>query len=305
MYAKKDLLELTDLTVDDFEKIFSLTKSLKKKPYKKSLKNKTIALIFDKSSTRTRVSFEVGISELGGRSLFLSPNEIQIGRGETIEDTARVLSRYVSGIIIRTYEHEKVINFAKNSDVPIINGLTDMAHPCQVLTDMFTIIEKRKTLIGQKIVFLGDCKNNMAYSWLLGSSILGLHIVFSGPKNYFPDKVILNKAEQYSKRSDAVIEFCEDPIKACKSADVIYTDVWTSMGQEKESLKRKKIFSDWQVNSKLMEVAKKDAIFMHCLPAHRGEEVTEEVIDGPQSVIFDQAENRLHVQKAILTRLMK
>jgi len=300
---KKDLLELKDLTEFEFEKIFSITAKLKLDPFQKTLLNKTIALIFTKSSTRTRVSFEVGIAQLGGKSLFLSPNDIQLGRGETIEDTSKVLSRYLDGIIIRTFDHKDIQIFAEHASIPVINGLTDLSHPCQVLTDLYTIIEKKGTLKGKKIVFIGDCKNNMAYSWLMAASVLGLHVVFTGHKDYLPEQKYVDMARNNKPHSDTKIEIFIDPEDALNSADVIYTDVWTSMGQEEEAIARSRDLARWQVNKELMKLAKPDAIFMHCLPAHRGEEVTMAVLEGENSVVFDQAENRMHVQKAILTWL--
>ena len=308
MYAKnnkRDFLGIRDFSAAETNGIFKLAAALKKKPLQTSLKNKTIGLIFSKSSTRTRVSFEVGVHQLGGRSLFLSPTEIQLGRGETIEDTAKVLSRYLDGIVIRTFSHDDVIALAKNASIPIINGLTDLSHPCQVLTDIFTLLEKLKTYKNKKIVFLGDCKNNMAHSWIMASGLLGLHLVLAGHPDYMPEESVLEAASIMGEKSHSIIETMVDPEKAVEGAHVINTDVWTSMGQEKESAKRIKDLSPWQVNEALMKKADKKAIFMHCLPAHRGEEVTASVIDGPQSVVFDQAENRLHVQKAIMTFLMK
>ena len=302
---KKDLLNISDLSPDDIKQIFKLTTGFKKRPFSNILKNNIIGMIFTKSSTRTRVSFEVGIAQLGGKSLFLSPNEIQLGRGETIEDTAKVLSRYLNGVIIRTYAHKDIETFANNASIPVINGLTDLAHPCQVLTDIFTIEEKLDSYKNKKVVFLGDCKNNMAYTLLLGAAILGFNLTLSGHKNYMPTNTMINETKSYIKKSKAKIEIIPDPLTAVKDADVIYTDVWTSMGQETESKKRKKDLLPWQINSRLMKSAGKKSIFMHCLPAHQGEEVTSDVLKSPQSVVFDQAENRLHVQKAILTHLMK
>jgi len=300
---KRDLLELKNLTIEEFERIFAITARLKKDPLQTTLLNKTIAMIFTKSSTRTRVSFEVGISQLGGKSLFLSPNDIQLGRGETIEDTAKVLSRYLDGIIIRTFDHQDIEIFANHASLPVINGLTDLSHPCQVLTDLYTIIEKKGTLKGKKIVFIGDCRNNMAYSWLMAASVLGLHIVFTGHHDYLPKEQYVERARNNNPHADTRIEIQIDPEDALASADVVYTDVWTSMGQEDESAERSRDLAKWQVNENLMKLAKSDAIFMHCLPAHRGEEVSKEVLEGKNSVVFDQAENRMHVQKAILTWL--
>ena len=302
---KRDFLGIRDFTVAETNEIFKLAAALKRKPIQTSLKNKTIGLIFSKSSTRTRVSFEVGVHQLGGRSLFLSPSEIQLGRGETVEDTAKVLSRYLDGIVIRTFSHDEVVTFAKNATIPVINGLTDLSHPCQVLTDIFTIIEKLKTYKNKKIVFVGDCKNNMAHSWIMAAGLLGLHLVLTGHPDYMPEEDVLETAAALGEKSYAIIETMVDPEQAVEGAHVINTDVWTSMGQEKESAKRIKDLAPWQVNDDLMKRADKKVIFMHCLPAHRGEEVTASVIDGTQSVVFDQAENRLHVQKAIMTFLMK
>jgi ornithine carbamoyltransferase len=302
---KRDFLELSDIRIEEFEQIWKLTSDLKKRPIRNTLKNKVIGMIFSKSSTRTRVSFEVGIAQLGGRSLFLSPQDIQLGRGESIPDTARVLSRYLDAIIIRTYAHEDIQRFAQHANIPIINGLTDLAHPIQVLSDLFTIREKLGAIKNKKIVYLGDCKNNMAYSWVLGAALLGCHFVLSGHPEYMPSSEVFSLAKNLSKKSGAKIEWMRDPQAAVENADVLYTDVWTSMGQEAEFKKRKKDLHPWQINDTLLKKAKKTAIFMHCLPAHRGEEVTEEVLEGPQSIVFDQAENRLHVQKAILLKVVK
>jgi len=302
---KRDFLELSDLSLQEFEQVWKLTFDLKKKPIRNTLKNKVIGMIFSKSSTRTRVSFEVGIAQLGGRSLFLSLQDIQLGRGESIPDTARVLSRYLDAIIIRTYAHEDIQLFAQHASIPVINGLTDLAHPLQVLTDLFTIQEKLGKIQNKKIVYFGDCKNNMAYSWIQGAALLGCHFVLSGHPEYLPSCEVLSLAENLSKKSGAKIELIEDPKTAVKDADVLYSDVWTSMGQEAEARKRKNDLHPWQINSELLKRAKKTAIFMHCLPAHRGEEVTEEVLEGPHSVVFDQAENRLHVQKAILSLFIR
>jgi ornithine carbamoyltransferase len=301
---KRDLLTLYDLAAGDFKRLFELSGKLKSRPHRTVLKNKTVALIFSKSSTRTRVSFEVGISQLGGHSLFLSQNDIQLGRGETVEDTATVLSRYVDGIVIRTYRHSEVENFARNAAVPVINGLTDEAHPCQVLADLWTIIEKLGSYRGKKLVFLGDCRNNMAYSWITAASLLGIHLVLSGHSRYRPAPRRVREAHAAALKSGGRIECVSDPKKAVRNADVIYTDVWTSMGQESESRTRRKLLEPWQVNRALLEKAAPHAIFMHCLPAHRGEEVTPDVLEDGRSAVWDQAENRLHVQKAILMLLL-
>lgn len=301
---KKDLLLLKDLSKTDFDGIFALAARLKKEPYHEYLLNKSIGLLFTKSSTRTRVSFEVGVSQLGGRSLFLSNQDIQLGRGETIEDTARVLSRYLDAVIIRTYDHQDIKLFALNSDIPVINGLTDLAHPCQVLTDLFTIIEKRGSYENMKVVFYGDCANNMAYSWMSAAAKLGFSLVLSGHEDFLPAKKTYSSFKKQAEKKCGLIEIVSDPLKAAVKADVIYTDVWTSMGQEKEQEERLKKLAPWQVNDKVLKKAAKKAIFLHCLPAHRGEEVSADVIDGNHSVVFDQAENRLHVQKAIMAKLI-
>ena len=263
------------------------------------LKGKSLAMIFTKSSTRTRVSFEVGMYQLGGQALFLSNNDIQIGRGETIYDTANVLSGMVDGIMIRTFSHQDVEDLAKYGKVPVINGLTDDQHPTQVLADLLTIKEHKGALKGLKMAYLGD-GNNMANSLLHACAKAGMDISVASPKDYTcPEKYVI-EANEDAKVTGSKIVMTEDPFEAAEGADVIYTDTWTSMGQEAEKAKRVEIFKNYQVNSKLMGVAHKDAIFMHCLPAYRGYEVTEDVIDGPQSVVFDEAENRLHAHKAIL-----
>lgn len=263
------------------------------------LKGKSLAMIFTKSSTRTRVSFEVGMYQLGGQALFLSNNDIQIGRGETIYDTANVLSGMVDGIMIRTFKHQDVEDLAKYGKVPVINGLTDDQHPTQVLADLLTIKEHKGTLKGLKLAYLGD-GNNMANSLLHACAKAGMDISVASPKDYScPEKYVI-EANEDAKVTGSKIVMTTDPFEAAEGADVIYADTWTSMGQEAEKAARVEIFKGYQVNSKLMGVAKSDAIFMHCLPAYRGYEVTEEVIDGPQSVVFDEAENRLHAHKAIL-----
>lgn len=303
----KDLLGIGELNIDEILDILALTESVKKRGIDlnyQPLKGKTLGMIFEKNSTRTRVSFEVAIWQLGGYGLFLNKNDLQLGRGETIEDTARVLSRYVDGIVIRAYFHEDVKKLAEYADVPVINGLTDFEHPCQALADLFTIYEKKKRLNGLKLAFIGDGNNNMATSLIFGCAKVGMDIAVASPKGYQPKKEIINIALRDSILNNSKIIVTEDVKEAAEDADVIYTDVWTSMGQEREAEERKKAFYGYQVNEKLLKMAKKDVIVMHCLPAHRGEEITDEVIDGPNSVVFDQAENRLHVQKAILISIM-
>ena len=275
-----------------------------KKQFGESLKQKKLGMIFEKSSTRTRVSFEVGIYELGGMALFLSSRDIQIGRGEPIRDTAKVLSRYIDSVMIRTYKQSDVEELASESTIPIINGLTDDTHPCQALGDLMTIIEKKSKPDGLKLAFIGD-GNNVAHSLGCLASKFKMHFAIATPKGYEMKPYIREYIESNAKQSGATITITHDPKEAVADADVIYTDVWASMGQEDESAKRIQIFQEYQVNEKLVSGAKKDFLFMHCLPAHRGEEVTAGIIDGSNSVIFDEAENRLHIQKAIMYSLMK
>jgi ornithine carbamoyltransferase len=267
------------------------------------LSNKALGMIFSKASTRTRVSFEVGIYQLGGYGLFLNSSDIQLGRGETIEDTAKVLSRYLDGIMIRTYAQEDVEELARYSTIPVINGLTDMFHPCQILADLMTIYESKGKLKGLKLAYVGD-GNNVAHSLLIGCTKVGMNISIACPKGYEPHKDVVALAIDNGKSSGSLVNITSQPKEAVSDADIVYTDVWTSMGQEKESNERLKAFAPYQVNQSLFSLAKPDAIFLHCLPAHRGEEVTSEVIDGPQSLVFEEAENRLHVQKAVMVSLM-
>lgn len=268
------------------------------------LKNKSLAMIFEKSSTRTRVSFEVGMTQLGGHALYLNPSDLQLGRGETIADTARVLSRYVDCIMYRAFKHEDMLELARNASVPVINGLDDFEHPCQVISDIFTIQEKKGKLKGLKLAYVGD-GNNVCNSLLLGCAIVGMDISVSTPKGYEPHAQLTAKAREIAARSGSRVHVVQEPRIAAKDADVLYTDVWVSMGMETEREEREKVFRHYQINQDLLKVAKKDAIVLHCLPAHRGLEVTDEVMDGPQSAIFDEAENRLHAQKAILVRLLQ
>ena len=265
---------------------------------KKPLAGKSLAMIFMKSSTRTRVSFEVGTWQLGGHALFLSPRDVQLGRGEPIADTARVLSRYVDGIMIRTFAHSEIEELAKYADVPIINGLTDLVHPCQVLADLLTVKQFLGGYKGKHIAWIGD-GNNMANSWINAAYLLGFELTLACPEDYDPDASILERAQTKAK-----VRVVRDPAAATEKADVVNTDVWASMGQEEEQAVREKAFKRYKVDNALMRHANKDAIFLHCLPAHRGEEVAAEVIDGPQSRVWDEAENRLHIQKAIMAVLM-
>ena len=269
----------------------------------KVLEGKTLGMIFTKPSTRTRISFETGIYQLGGIGMYFGPNDLQLGKSESVADTAKVLSRYLSGIMIRTFAHSDVEELAKYASIPVINGLTDLLHPCQVLTDLFTILEKKKQLRGLKFAYIGD-GNNMAHSILHGCSKVGMNVYISSPSGYTPNEVIVNNANKNAAYMGSKVVITEDPIEAVKDADIVYTDVWASMGQEKEAEERKKKFIRYQVNPELVKNAKADYIFMHCLPAHRGDEVVNEVADSVNSVIFDEAENRLHVQKAIMALVM-
>ena len=301
---KKDLLSVYDLDPADFRVIFEkaarLKKMLKAGEDHAPLKGKTLGMIFDKSSTRTRISFEVGMFQLGGIALFLSSRDTQIGRGESIQDTAMIMSRYLNGIMIRTYAQEAVEEFAQHAAIPVINGLTDLLHPCQILGDLFTILEKKGAYEGLKIAYIGD-GNNVANSWLNAAARIPIRLALACPEGYEPNAFIYERAAKAAKEG---VFLHRDPADAVEQADVIYTDVWASMGQEAQKAKRAEVFKPYQVNRELVARAKKDAIVMHCLPAHRGEEITADVLDGPQSVVIDQAENRLHVQKAILEILM-
>ena len=299
----RHFLTLLDRSPEELSNIIDNAIDLKDKRnkgiFEKPLLNKTLAMIFDKSSTRTRMSFEIGMHELGGYPMFLSSRDIQLGRGETIKDTARVMSRYAHGIMIRTFSHSIVEEFAEYSSIPIINALTDEYHPCQIMADMMAMKEIFGTIKGLKVAYVGD-GNNMAHSWLNGGAQMGFDVSIASPKDYTVNMDIYNKANSIASKNGSKLELTTDPFAAVKNANVVYTDVWASMGQEAEQEKRVKDFEGFQVNKELMNNASKDAVFMHCLPAHRGEEVTEEVLESKSSVIFQEAENRLHVQKAIL-----
>ncbi|RBQ23929.1 Ornithine carbamoyltransferase [Candidatus Methanobinarius endosymbioticus] len=299
----KSLLSIFDIK-DEVLEILGLAKDFKEKKIQgKPLEDKNLAMIFQKSSTRTRVSFEVGMNQLGGNALFLSNDDIQMGRGEPISDTAKVLSRYVDGIMIRAIEHADVVELVEEADIPIISGLTNLEHPCQVLTDMLTVHENFGNFNG-KFSYVGD-GNNVCNSLLLICACLGMDIAVGCPKGYEPNKEIIKKANKIAEKNNSYVIITDDVKVAVKHASVVYTDVWVSMGDEKDQNKRKKDFKKYQVNEELMNLADKDAIFMHCLPAIRGEEVSGEVIDGPHSVVIDQAENRLHTQKAVLYYFLK
>lgn len=303
----KDLISLHDLTSEEVLDLLKLGLKLKKElksgvPHP-ILKGKTLGMIFTKSSTRTRVSFEVGMTQLGGYPLFLSSNDIQLGRGETIHDTAKVLERYLDGIMIRTYAHSDVLELAEEASIPVINALTDLLHPCQVLADLMTAYEHKGKLEGLKFAYIGD-GNNMAHSIMYGCAKAGLDCAIATPEQYQCDAEVVENAKEDFKASGKSLIITRDPVEAIKNADIVYTDTWVSMGQEAEKAERQRIFSPYTVDGKLFSNAKEDAVFMHCLPAYRGFEVTEEVIDGPRSVIFDEAENRLHAQKAVMAALM-
>lgn len=303
----KSLVSLYDLTREEIEEILKTSELLKLQLLRGQehpiLKGKTLAMIFEKPSTRTRVSFEVGMWQLGGYALYLSATDLQLGRGETIADTAQVLSRYVDGMMARVFRHQTILDLVQYSRVPVVNGLSDYTHPCQGLADLFTIYEKKGKLSGLKLAYVGD-GNNVAHSLIFGCSKVGMDITLACPKGYEPNPEVVSRAKDEVKRNGSKIKVTNDPKEAAKGADIIYTDVWASMGQEKEHEERVKIFKPYQVNMGLAKHAKEDYLFMHCLPAHRGEEVTDEVADSRNSVIFDQAENRMHTQKALLALIM-
>ncbi len=303
---KKDFLSVLDFTTDEILASFELAKDMKKdrKKYSKALEGETLALIFEKPSLRTRTSFDVGIQQLGGYSLYLSPNEINLGKRESVYDVAKNLERMVQGVMIRTFGHDIVENFARYARIPIINGLTDYSHPCQAMADFLTILEHKGKFEGLKLCYVGD-GNNVAHSLMDAGARLGVNVTVACPKGFEPNLIAFQEATEAAKATGAKIEVVHSPEEGVKGADVVYTDVWASMGQEAEAAKRRQIFMPFQVNAELMKHAKDDAIFMHCLPAHRGDEVTDEVIDAPYSVVFDEAENRLHAQKAIMYQLMK
>ncbi len=303
----RHLLTIFDLSAKEIESLLIRARELKAMQKQEiecsPLKGKTLGLLFEKQSTRTRLSFEIAALQLGGHSIYLSPHQIQMGRGEELRDTARVFSRYLDGVVIRTFEHKMIEEFAGNSSIPVINGLTDMHHPCQIISDMLTILEKKERISGIRLAYIGD-GNNVAHSLIEGAAVMGMNIRIASPKGYEPDNRITEIARQKAKETGAAIEIMEDPFEAVDNADVVYTDVWTSMGQEEEEGKRKSVFKKYRINRELMNKAKSDAIILHCLPAHRGEEITDEMMESPQSVVFDQAENRLHMQKALLEMLM-
>ena len=300
---KRDFLTVLDISSKEILRLIKRSVELKSgvDSNKCPLIGKSIGLLFEKASTRTRVSLEVGIYQLGAQSIYMNPKEIQIGRGETIHDSAKVLSRYLAGIIIRTYSHDTIAEFASHASIPVINGLSDMHHPCQALADLMTIHEKKRRLKGIRTAFVGD-GNNVLHSLIEAAALTGMDLTIACPKGYEPDPGVLKKARASS--GNGTITVVREPEKAAKDADVLYTDVWVSMGQEKEAVRKKRIFRSYQINRELLSYAKKDAIVLHCMPAHRGEEITDEIMDSPQSAVFDQAENRLHTQKALLEFLL-
>lgn len=302
----KHFLSLKDLREKEIYKIFELAKDIKSNPakYSKSLQGNSLGLLFEKPSLRTRVSFEVGIKQLGGTSVYLSAGEVQLGKREAVSDIARTLSKYLQVVLLRTFSHNTLLEFAKNSRVPVINGLTDLLHPAQALSDLYTIHEKKKNFKNIKISFIGD-GNNVCHSLMLGIASLGGRLFIASPKGYEPNKQITREALKIAKKNKAIIEFSDKPKSAAKHSDIIYTDVWVSMGKEKERSKRLKAFKKFQVNAQLLKLAKKDCLVMHCLPAHRGQEITNKIIDAKSSIVFEQAENRLYVQKAIIVCLCK
>jgi len=303
----RSIASLRDLSREEIEEILKtavlLKSQLRNGLEHPLLKGKTLAMIFEKPSTRTRVSFEVGMWQLGGYALYLSTSDLQLGRGESVADTARTLSRYVNGIMARVFNHQTIVDLIKYSSVPVINGLSDFTHPCQGLADLFTIYEKKRRFSRLKLAYIGDA-NNVAHSLIYGCAKMGMNMTLGCPEGYGPNSEVVTEAKKEARKNGGEIVVTHDPKEAIRDADIVYTDVWTSMGEEKEHPKRVKIFKPYQVNSKLVELAKKDYLFMHCLPAHRGEEVTDEVADSKHSIIFDQAENRLHTQKALMVLVM-
>ena len=301
----RGLLSIDDLSTEDIKRLFRLAADIKAHPskYRDSLDGKIMALIFEKPSLRTRTTFDVGIKQLGGDSVYLSPQEINLGKRESIHDVAKNLERMVDGVMIRTFGHDVCTTFARYCSKPVINGLTDLEHPCQALADFFTIHECKKDLRQLKLSYIGD-GNNVVHSLVLTAAKLGAHIHVATPEHFQPSPDIVKRAEEISRDTEATITLGTDPVQAAKDADVIYTDTWTSMGQEKEAEQRRAIFKPYQVNINLFSRAKPDALFMHCLPAHRGEEVVDEVMDSANSVVFQEAENRLHIQKALMLELL-
>jgi len=304
---KKDLISMLDIK-DDIDELLDMAVKLKKEKKQgmigEPLKNKSLGMIFEKPSTRTRISFEVGMTQLGGHALYLSPRDLQMGRGETIADTAKVLSRFVDAIMYRAFSNEVMKELAENATIPVISGLDDKEHPCQILADLLTIKEHKGEFKDLKLTYVGD-GNNVCNSLMLGSAMVGMDFAVACPAGYEPDAELTKEAERIAAENGSKIEILHDAKEAVKGADVIYTDVWVSMGEEKEKEEKERLFLPYQVNQSLVDAAKGDCIVMHCLPAHRGYEITDEVVDGPHSVVFDEAENRLHAQKAVMLTLMQ
>ncbi len=303
--GKRDFLTLDDLTVEEMENLLSLSAEVKAYPgiFRHALQGQSVALVFEKPSLRTRVTFEVGIAQLGGHSVYLAPADIGLGKREPVRDVARNLSRWVNGLVVRTFGHKILEEMAASARIPVINALSDLLHPCQALADALTLQEHRGRLPGLRLAYVGD-GNNVAHSLIHAAARTGIHLTLATPPGYEPNPVILEQGCQVAVATGAVIRVVNDPAEAVHNADAVYTDVWASMGQEAEAGERRRIFAPFQVNSNLMALAKPDVLFLHCLPAHRGEEVTEEVLEGPRSVVLDQAENRLHTSKAVLLALL-
>jgi len=307
LLAGRDFLSVSDLSRDEIQSLLDLAVRLKSDskqgPIEHRLSDKVVGLLFEKPSTRTRASFETAVYQLGGQAMYLRADELQLSRGEPLKDTARILGAYLNAVVIRTYAHENLIEFAEYAPVPIINALSDLEHPTQIVADLLTVLEAKGALEGIKFVWVGD-GNNVCNSWLLGAATLGMNMVASCPKGYEPDKQILKKSESLAKNSGGNVKLVTNPLKAADGADVIYTDVWVSMGQDKERKKKERVFKPYQINAKLVSKAKTDVAVMHCLPAHRGLEITDEVLEGPRSVAWKQAENKLHGARAVLAAFL-
>ncbi len=306
-FKRKDLISIEDMSKEELETILNVSEMIKAKQRNRELfvplLGKSLAMIFRKPSTRTRVSFEMAMFQLGGAAMYLSPGEIQMGRSESVADTAKVLSRFVNGIMIRTFAHDEVKELAANASIPVINGLTDFSHPCQIIADLFTLKEKKKALSGLTVAYVGD-GNNVCNSWLFAAPKMDINLRVASPKGFEPDSAVVEKSKAFAAVSKTKVIITNSAEEAVEGADVVYTDVWASMGQEEQAEERKKVFVPYQINAGLIKKAKPDCLVMHCLPAHRGDEITDEVMDGAHSVVFDQAENRLHAQKGILALLM-
>ncbi len=307
MFAGRDFLSMSDLDRDELQSLLSLGLKLKSDAkggaLDASLRGKVVGLLFEKPSTRTRASFETAIYQLGGQAMYLRADELQLARGEPLKDTARILGAYLNGIVIRTYAHQNLLEFAEYSPVPIINALSDIEHPTQIVADMLTILEAKGRTSGLKFVWIGD-GNNVCHSWLLGSGIMGMNLVAACPKGFEPEKTVIERSRKLAERSGGSVEVIRDPKKAAEGADVLYADVWVSMGQEKSAKAKIRKFKDYQINEKLVAKAAADCSVMHCLPAHRGQEITDEVLEGQQSIVWKQAENKLHGARAVLAAFL-